>query len=172
MSALLIGVFIISAMALLTVPVGLKLGNPILLTNVRLVRTLLLIAASVFSGFLSLMCLAAAAWGMNTRLPWGLGVLMYLIPALSLPAFLVLKFGSVRLLSVVLWVLTVASSLAFYFGDRTDRATTGLRSITDSKEQVGMFLNAFTLFLLGIAVIVQVASTCASWEKRMTEINS
>jgi hypothetical protein len=146
--------------------------NPILLTNVRLVGRLLLIAASVFSGFLLLISLAAAAWDMNTSLPWGLGVLMYLIPGLSLPAFLVLKFGSVRLLSLVLWFLTVASSFVFYFGDRADRVASGLRPIADSEEQVGMFLNAFTLFLLGIAVLVQVASMCASREKQITEINS
>jgi hypothetical protein len=172
MSALLIGLFIISALALLTVPVSLKLGNPILLTNIRLVRRLLLIAASVFSGFLLLICLAAAAWGMNTRLPWGLGVLTYLIPALSLPAFLVLTIGSVRMLSLVLWFLTVASSFIFYFGDRADRVASGLRPIADFKERAGMFLNAFTLFLLGIAVLVQVASMCGSWEEKITEIKN
>jgi hypothetical protein len=172
MSALLIAVFIISALALLIVPMGLRFGNPILVKNISSVRMLLLVAGSAFSGFLLLICLAAAAWGMNTSLPWGLGVLMYLIPALSLPAFLTLKFGSVRLLSLILWLLTIASSFAFYFGDKADRFASGLPPITDSKEKIGMFLNAFTLLLLGIAALVQVASMCASWEKRTTGVGT
>jgi hypothetical protein len=161
------GVFIAAALALSIVPLGLRFGSPILLRNVRLVRICLLATAGAFSGLLLLICLAAAAWGMNTHLPWGLGVLMYLIPALSLPTFVILKLGSVRLLSFVLWLLATTSSFAFYFGDRADRLASGLRPITDLQERIGMFFNAFTLMLLGIAVLVQVASVCASWEKRM-----
>jgi hypothetical protein len=127
--------------------------------------------AAAYSGLVSLLCLAAAAWGMNTRLPWASGVYMYLIPALSLPAFAILTFSSVRMLSYVLWLLTFTEPFAFYFGDRADRLSSGLRPIADTTERIGMFFNAFTIVLFGIAVLVQAASICASRERRMQEAN-
>jgi hypothetical protein len=39
---------------------------------------------------------------MDSRVPWGLGVYMYLVPALSLPAFLLLGVSSLPTLSRVL----------------------------------------------------------------------
>jgi hypothetical protein len=96
-----------------------------MLESLPRVRTGLLVLAAVCSGLLSLICLAAG--GMNTRLLWGLGIFMYLIPALGYPAFVILKFGFVRVLSHVLWLMTLASSLAFYFGDQADRLASGLR---------------------------------------------
>jgi hypothetical protein len=113
MSVLMFGVLVAAALTAIIIPVGLRYGSPAMLKNLSLIKTCLLVLAAACSGLLSLMCLAAAAWGMNTRLPWGLGILMYLIPALSLPAFIVLKFGSVRTLSSVLWLMALASSLAF-----------------------------------------------------------
>ena len=123
----------------------------------------------VWSAFV---CLAAAAWGMNTRLPWGLGIYMYLTPALSVPAFLLLRFSSVRTLSLVLWFLTVASSFAFYFGDKADRMASGMRPISDPGERLGMFFNAFTLVLIAILVLVQLASVCTTREKLMLDGDS
>ncbi len=171
MSVLIFGVLIAAALAAITIPLSLRYGSPAMLKNLSLVKTGLLVLASVCSGLLSLISLAAAAWGMNTSLPWGLGIFMYLIPALGFPAFVILKFGSVRLLSRVLWLMTLASSLAFYFGDQADRLASGLRPITNPTERIGMFTNAFTIVLVGIAVLVQAASICASKEKRVLEAN-
>jgi hypothetical protein len=84
---------------------------------------------------------------------------MYLIPALSLPAFLLLKF-SVRALSRALWLLTVINAIAWFFGDRADRITAGMRPLSDPIEMAGMFLNAFTLLYLTISVLVQLAELC------------
>jgi hypothetical protein len=138
MSVLIFGVLMAAALAVIAVPLGLKFGSPAMLKNLSLVRTGLLVVAAVCSGLLSLICLAAAAFGMNTSLPWGLGILMYLIPGLGFPAFVILKFGSVRVLSYVLWLMTLASSLAFYFGDQADRLASGLRPITNPTERIGM----------------------------------
>jgi hypothetical protein len=85
---------------------------------------------------------------------------MYLIPALSLPAFLLLKF-SVRALSRTLWLLAVISGPAFFFGDRADRIASGLKLLSDPREITGMFLNAFTLLYLIISVLVQLAALCS-----------
>jgi hypothetical protein len=156
MSVLMFGALVAAALAAIIIPVGLRYGSPAMLKNLSLIKTCLLVLAAACSGLLSLMCLAAAAWGMNTRSPWGLGILMYLIPTLSLPAFIVLKFGSVRTLSSVLWLMALASSLAFYFGDQADRLASGLRPITNPTERIGMFANAFT------EVLVLYSSSCSS----------
>jgi hypothetical protein len=116
---------------------------------------------------MTLMILAAAAWGMDTRPPWGLGIYMYLIPALSLPVFLLLKL-SVRALSRVLWLLTVINALAWFFGDRADRIASGLKPLSDPREITGIFLNTFTLLFLIVAVLVQLAELCR--RKGQTEL--
>jgi hypothetical protein len=168
MSVLMFGVLIAAALAMIIIPLSFKSCSPALLKNLRIG---FLVVAVACSGLLSLICLAAAALGMNTSLPWGLGVLMYLIPALSLPAFAVLKISSVRTLSYVFWLITLASSLAFYFGVQADRLASGFRPITNPTERIGMFANAFTVVLVGIAVLVQAASICASRERRVLEAN-
>lgn len=119
----------------------------------------LLWIAGVLSGLMVLISAAAAAWGMNTRLPWGIGVFMYLLPALSLPAFLLLKF-SVRLLSRALWALSLFNSLAWLFGDRADRIASGIKPVSDPLQIAGMALNAFTLLYLIVSVLVQIAALC------------
>ena len=161
MSVLIYGVLMAAVIAMIAVPWSLKYGSKAML---RELSSVLLILAAVCSGCLSLVCLAAAAWGMNPSLPWGLGILMYLIPALGFPSFAILKFSSVRVLSCVLWFMTLASSVAFYFGAQAERLASGLRPITVATERIGMFANAFTIVLIGIAVLVQVASVCASRE--------
>ena len=168
MSVLMFGILIAAVVATIIAVFRVGSDSSALLKNFRV--GFLAIAAAC-SGLLSLICLAAAAWGMNTRLPWGLGVYMYLIPALSLPAFAILKFGSVRTLSYVLWLLTLTEPFAFYFGDRADRLSSGLRPITNTTERIGMFFNAFTIVLFGIAVLVQAASICASRERHVQEAN-
>jgi hypothetical protein len=89
-----------------------------------------------------------------------------LIPALSLQALLTLKFSSARILSNALWLIALASSLAFYFGDQKDRFASGFRPITDPIERFGIFDNTSKVALVGNAVLVQMASVCASREAR------
>ena len=64
---------------------------------------------------------------------------------LSLPGFLLLRISPPRVLARVLWFLTAACGVAWYFGDRADRISSGLPLISDPLENLGMFLNAFTL---------------------------
>jgi len=94
---------------------------------------------------------------------------MYLIPALSLPAFLLLKF-SVRALSRAMWSLTFINALAWVFGYQADRIASGLRPVMDAREITGMFLSGFTLLYFIIAVLVQLAEQCRS--KDQTELAS
>lgn len=115
----------------------------------------LLWMAAVASGLMTLMSLAGAAWGMDTRLPWGIGIYMYLVPALSLPAFLTLTF-SIRILSRVLWLLTILNVPAWFFGDRADRVASGLKPLSGLPE-IASFLNVFTLLYIAISVLVQMA---------------
>jgi hypothetical protein len=135
------------------------------LENLHLIRVGLLVAATAFSGFLSLICLAVAA-GANTHLRWRFGILIDLIPALSLQALLTLKLSSARILSNALWLIALASSLAFYFEDKKDRFASGFRPITDPIERFGIFDNTSKVALVGNAVLVQMASVCASREAR------
>ena len=92
----------ITAVALIGLPLRL-IARPQLnpRTLVRIAVSLLW-AAGILSGWTTLLALAAGAWGMDTRVPWGLGVYMYLVPALSLPAFLLLGVSSLPTLSRVL----------------------------------------------------------------------
>lgn len=169
MSFLIPAAIVITVGAAIIISLGLFTGNPILLSKLSLISGFLLIVAGVLSGLLLLVSLAAAAWGMNTHLPWGLGVYMYLTPALSLPAFLLLRLSSVRTLSGVLWLITVASSFAFYFGDQADRIASGMQPISAPRERLGMFFNAFTIVLFTISVLVQLASVCTTRKKLMSE---
>ena len=77
---------VVAIVALIAVPSMVRFGASIPSQTLAVIRATLLWIAGVFSGLMTLMILAAA-WGMDTRLPWGLGIYMYLIPALSLPAF-------------------------------------------------------------------------------------
>ncbi len=79
----------------------------------------LLWLAGILSGLMTLAIMAAAVWGMDTQLAWGLGIYPYLIPALSLPAFLLLRIASPLVLSRMLWFLTTACGIAWYFGDES-----------------------------------------------------
>ncbi|MGA8939322.1 MAG: hypothetical protein WB439_09160 [Acidobacteriaceae bacterium] len=159
-SFLLYGVSAVAAVAIVILLVSLFSPAAIPATLLQGLGRLLLVVAALSSGLLLLLSLAAAAWGMNTRLPWGLGIWMYLMPVLGLPAFLLLRITSVRILSRVLWLLTIASSFAFYFGDRADRIASGFQLLSNPRERLGMFLNAFTLALFAISVLLQLASIC------------
>jgi hypothetical protein len=111
---------VVAVIAFVWIPLRLAAKTPVPTGQLAGIKTGLLSVAGVLSAFTALMAAAAAAWGMDTRLPWGLGIYMYLIPVLSLPAFLLL-FVSVRSLSRFLWMLTILNPPASYFGDRADR---------------------------------------------------
>lgn len=128
------------------------------------IRVGLLWIAGMLSGLMAIFALAAAAWGMDTRLKWGLGVYPYLIPVLSLPGFLLLRISPPRVLARVLWFLTAACGVAWYFGDRADRISSGLPLISDPLENLGMFLNAFTLLFIAISLLVHMAAI--SWRRQ------
>ncbi len=104
--------------------------------------------------------MAGAAWGMDTRLAWGLGIYLYLIPALSLPLFLLLFFFSVRTFSRAFWLIPLICPFAWYFGDRAYRVDSGWKPISDPVQIFGMFFNAFTILLIAIAIIIQLAAMC------------
>ncbi len=150
---------VVTIIAVIAIPLMLYSRASISPQTFSVTTATLLWIAGILSGLMTLMILAAAAWGMDTRPAWGLGVYMYLIPALSLPAFLLLKF-SVRTLSRALWMLTVSNALAWFFGDRADRIASGMRPLSDPNEIAGMFLNAFTLLYLTISVLVQLGDLC------------
>ena len=120
----------------------------------------LLLIAGIISALTALIALAAAAWGMDTRLPWGLGIYMYLLPALTLPSFLLLLWIHVRYFARVLWLLTLAEPFAFYFGDKADRLASGMKPLSDPWEIFGMFFNAFTLVMIAISMLVLLAAVC------------
>jgi hypothetical protein len=168
MSFVLEAAFVITAIAVIAISLRLAKGNLIAAQTLSRTTIFLLWSAGILSGLLTLAALASAAWGMDTRLPWGLGVYMYLIPALSLPAFLLLIFSSLRALSRVLWFLTVASAFAFYFGDRAERIASGMQPIADRMDILGMFLNFFTILFVFISILVQLAAVCKLREQRQT----
>lgn len=159
-SFLMVAGLVVTIVALIAVPSLLRSGASNSPQKLAATKAVLLWIAGILSGLMMLISFAAAAWGMNTRLPWGLGVYMYLIPALSLPAFLLLKF-SVRTLSRTLWLLALISGPAFFFGDRADRIASGLRPLSGPREIIGTFLNAFTLLYLIISALVQLAALCS-----------
>jgi hypothetical protein len=97
---------------------------------------------------------------MDTRLPWGLGIYMYLLPALTLPCFLLLLWIHVRYFARVLWLLTLAEPFAFYFGDKADRLASGMTPLSDPWEIFAMFFNAFTLVMIAISMLALLAAVC------------
>lgn len=160
MSFLMVAGFVVTIIAVIAVPLLLHSRASNSSQTLAASRTVLLTIAGILSGLMMLISFAAAAWGMDTRLPWGLGIYMYLVPALSLPAFLLLKF-SVRTLSRALWLLAIISGPAFFFGDRADRIASGFEPLSGPREITSMVLNGFTLLYLIIAVLVQLAALCA-----------
>jgi hypothetical protein len=169
MSFVLEAAFVITAIAVIAISLRLAKGNPISAQTLSRMTVFLLWIAGILSGLLMLSALAGAAWGMDTRLPWGLGVYMYLIPALSLPAFLLLLLSSLRTLSRVLWFLTIASAFAFYFGDQADRIASGIQPISDQMEILGTFSNYFTILFVLISTLVQLAVVCKRREQHQTK---
>ena len=75
---------LITIAAVIGVPLRLAAKPPIKPQTLSRLTVLLLWSAGILSGLMTLITLAAAAGGMDTRVPWGLGVYMYLIPALFL----------------------------------------------------------------------------------------
>lgn len=69
--------------AVLAVPLRLAANRPSTTQTMSGMSNGLLIFAGVLSAFMTLIILAAAAWGMDTSVPWGLGIYPYLIPALQ-----------------------------------------------------------------------------------------
>lgn len=159
-SFLMVAGLVLTIISVIAVPLLLRSRAPNSLQTIAATKVVLLWIAGILSGLMMLISLAAAAWGMDTRLPWGLGVYMYLVPALSLPAFLLLRF-SVHTLSRTLWLLAVINGPAWFFGDRADRIASGLKPLSGPREISGTFLNAFTLLYLIICVLVQLAALCS-----------
>jgi hypothetical protein len=156
----MIGALVITIISLIAVPLRLASNKPVAPQTRSGIANALLLVAGILSGLMTLMILAAAAWGMDTRPPWGLGVYMYLIPALSLPAFLLLRFSSVRTLSRVFWLLTLACAIAWHFGDRSDRIASGMQPVSDPMEIMGTYFNTFTILYVMISILLQVAAVC------------
>jgi Na+-transporting methylmalonyl-CoA/oxaloacetate decarboxylase gamma subunit len=103
---------------------------------------------------------------MDTTLPWGFGIYECVIPALSLPAFLILLVFRVRILSRVFWILTAFNSIAWCLGDWAATIAVG-RAYKFDIENVGMVLNLFSLLYIVISAIVQFAAHCE--DKRLVE---
>lgn len=158
---------VLALIAAIALPLHLAFSTSV--TATTLLRISFLWIAGILSGLMTLAILAAAAWGMDTRIPYGLGVYPYLIPALSLPAFLLLRFASLPALSRTLWFLTAACAVAWYFGDRADRIASGMRPISNPTEIFGIFFNAFTILFLIISVLVQFADVCRRREQNLTK---
>jgi xanthine/uracil permease len=87
---------LITIAAVIGVPLRLAAKPPIKPQTLSRLTVLLLWSAGILSGLMTLIALAAAAWGMDTRVPWGLGLYMYLIPALSLPLSWYYVFQTLR----------------------------------------------------------------------------
>lgn len=155
----------ITVIALIGIPLRLAVSPKLKSQTLSGITAFLLVAAGVFSGFATLIALAAAAWGMDTHLPWGFGVYQYLLPALSLPSFLLLLIAPVSILSRALWFLTLATGIAWYFAARAEDHLLGRWPM----ERLGMFFNAFTLLLIMISILVQLASLCRSKQQRDLE---
>ena len=160
MSFMMLSGLTITLIAMAGVPLCLMFDQRTSSETLPRLSFLLLIVAGILCGFMTLFILAAAPWGLETRVPLGLGVYPYLIPALSLPAFLLLRFWSPSVLAAVFWGLTTACAVAWYFGDRAERAFEHLRPVTDPTEKLGMFFNAFTLIYIMISVLIQLAAFC------------
>jgi len=150
--------------AIIAVPLRLAANAPPTARALAGMTRGLLLIAGILGSVMTLMILAAAAWGMDTNLPWGLGVYLYLIPALSLPAFFLL-FISVKATARTLWLLTIANALAWYFGDRADRIFQGLQP----KADFGISFNFFTILLALISVLVELAAFCRGKEQRLAD---
>jgi hypothetical protein len=157
---------IVAVLAGVFLPLRLAAGPPIRPSVLQATRTMLLWMAGLLSGLMTLIILAAAAWGMDPRLPWGLGIYPYLLPALSLPLFLLLLVCHVQVLANAFWLLTAIFPFAWYFGDRVERIATHLQPLTDPLEIFGSFLNVFTLLLIAISILVQLAAVCDLKAKR------
>jgi hypothetical protein len=144
------------------------LGQPLRAEALSTLVTILLWMAGCLSFLMTLITLAAAAWGMNTRLPFALGILQFLVPALSVPAFLLLRFWSVSILSRVFWCLTICNAVAWGLADQAERATSGFRPLS-GLERFGTFLNAFTIVLLLVSSLVQLAAVCRHKQRVQVE---
>ena len=168
MSILIFGLAVAEVLALIAIVLISRSSFVTQQKHLRSTRLLLLSVAASSAVLLSVVALAAAAWGMNAQLPWGLGYWMYLTPVLSLPAFILLRFGTPRLLARALWLLTLASSVAFYFGDQAERSASGLPQ-AGVTQRLGAAANAFTLVCFGIALLAQMASVCATKEACLAE---
>jgi len=154
----LIAALLISLAAVIVIPLRLASKTRIGPEMLRRMTLGSLWIAGILSGLMSIVILAAAAWGMDTHIAWGLGIYPYLIPALSLPPFLLLLIATPQTLSRVLWFLTGACGIAWYFGDRADRIASGMALVSDPLRNLGTFLNVCTLLFVAISLLVQMAA--------------
>ena len=157
-TVLFVGGGICALLSLLVIPRLFQHPAPSTAT-LSFIKNGLLWVAGIIATCTAFISLLAAAWGMDTRLPWGLDIYPFLIPVLSLLAFFLLLFASVRILSAVLWILVVANGLSWLFADRVTRLASGWQPKV-GWEAVGMFFNAFTIVLFLVAVMVQTAAVC------------
>lgn len=155
--------------ALISIPVWLRSNTQIEQSKLAGTKLALLWIGGILFGFVSLVGLAAAAWGMDTQLPWGVGVYPYLLLVLGLPAFSLLFFARTRILSLVLWVITITFPFAWYWSERAERTSKGWAPNSDPRELLGTFLNAFTLVMIPAAIFVHLAASC---EKKILTLPS
>ena len=128
--------------------------------RLRAGKVVFLVTAGILYAFISLVGLGAAAWGMETWLPWGVGIYPYLLLVVSFPVFLVLAFISLRRLPVVMWAITTVFPLAWWLAIRADRLSKGWTPVSDPRELLGTFLNAFTLVMIPAAIFAHLAARC------------
>jgi non-ribosomal peptide synthetase component F len=151
--------------ALLFVPVMLASKRRIEAITFKKIAGFLLMGAGIIGALNALIAVAAASWGMDTRLPYGSGALVYLLPVLGLPAFVLLTFASAQVLAWAQWSLAIGSALSFPLNDYFERAASGVPPRTSAEDIFGMLLNGFTLILIAVAVLVQLAAFCQRREK-------
>jgi len=115
--------------------------------------------SGLLSGVIFLFSCFAMLWGGEVVAP-------FLATALALPSFLLLYLGSARLLAGFLWFLTAASSITFCLAVRTDDVISHSWKIFFSTDSIQLLFNQFTLYMVCISAIVQLAATCRTQRER------
>lgn len=120
-------------------------GRQVSAHSLKRMRLTLLVVAAVGGICVTLSASGAALWGGN--------IFPFLAPALVLPAFLLLLLGSTRILAGIMWLLTAASPVDWYLSLRME----AVRPVT-STDAAGALFNFFTLLMICISLLVQVAA--------------
>jgi hypothetical protein len=91
---------------------------------------------------------------------WCGAFLPFLATALTLPSFLLLFLRSARLLAGFLWLLTAAFTICFYLAVRINYFASHSEKVLFSIDGIGTLFNKFTLYLVCVFAIAQLAATC------------